>query len=136
MDGALEIARRGEIARGAQQHRRMPVMAAAMHQALMLRAVRELVQLLHREAVHVGSEPDRAQRVAAPDRADNAGRGEAAMHLAAIFGELLRDQIAGALLGEAKLGMGVDVAADRAQLVESVEHLGDDRHGGSRKGGG
>jgi hypothetical protein len=28
--------------------------------------------------------------------------------------------------------MGVDVAANLAQFVEMVEHLGDDRHGGSR----
>ncbi len=54
------------------------------------------------------------------------------MHLAAIFGELFRDQIAGALLGEAELGMGVDVAADFGQLVEVVEDLGDDRHEGLR----
>ncbi len=53
------------------------------------------------------------------------------MHLNAILGELLRDQIAGALLGEAELGMGVDVASDRAQLVGEFEHLGDDRHDGS-----
>src|SRR5579864_8256321 len=98
--------------------------------------MRELVQFLHRQAIHVGSKADRAQRIAAPDRTDDAGRGEATMHLAAIFGELLRDQIAGALLGEAELRMGVDVATDLAQLVVSVEHLGDDRHGGSKKGGG
>jgi len=134
MDGPLEFARRGEIARGAQQHRRMPVMAAAMHQAVMLRAVRKFVQLLHRQAVHVGSEPNRAQRVAAPDRADDTGRGKAAMHLAAIFGELLCDQIAGPLLGEAELWMGVDVAADFAQLIGKFEHLGDDRHNGSGEG--
>src|SRR6266446_7414809 len=109
-------------------------MAAGMHLAVGLRAVRELVHLLHRQAVHIGPQPDRAQRVAAPDRADDAGLGEAPMHLAAIFGELLRDQITGPLLGEAELGMGMDVAADLGQLVEIVEGLGDDWHDGS--GGG
>ena len=42
--------------------------------------------------------------------------------------------IGGALLLEPDLGMGVDVAADRGQLVETVAHLGDDRHGGSSVG--
>ena len=134
MHGAFEIARLGEIARRAQQHRRVPVMAAGMHQPVMGRAVREIVVLLHRQAVHIGSEPDRAQRIAAPDRADNTGLGKPAMHLAAIFGELLRDDIAGPLLGEAELGMGVDVAADLGQLVEIIEDFGDDRHGGSGTG--
>ena len=49
-------------------------------------------------------------------RADDAGRGQAAMHLAAVFGELGRDQFGGALLLEADLRMGVDVAADPGQL--------------------
>ena len=134
MHGAVEIARRGEIARRAEQHRGMPVMAAGMHLAVMRRAVRKLVHLLHRQAVHVGPEPDRAQRVAAPYRADHARLGEAAMHLDAPFGELYRDNIGGALLLEPDLGMRVDVAADRGQLVEIVPYLGDDRHGGSSVG--
>ncbi len=131
MHGAFEIARLGEVARRAEQHRRVPVMAAGMHLSVMRRAVRELVRLLHRQAVHIGPQPDRAQRVAAPDRADDPGLGQPAMHLAAIFGELLGDDIAGPLLGEAEFGMGVDIAADLDQLVEIIEDLGDYRHGGS-----
>src|SRR5438045_9440384 len=53
------------------------------------------------------------------------------MHLAAIFGELLRDEIAGPLLGEAELRMRMNVAADLGQLVEIIEDLGDHWHGGS-----
>src|SRR5205085_6321845 len=131
MHGAFEIARLGEIACRAQQHRRVPVMAAGMHQAVMGRAVREIVVLLHRQAVYIGSESDRAQRIAAPDRADNAGLGKPTMHLAAIFGELLRDEIAGPLLGEAELRMRMDVAADLGQLIKIVEDLGDYWHAGS-----
>ena len=56
------------------------------------------------------------------------------MHLGAPFGELCRDDIGGALLLEPDLGMRVDVAADRGQLVETVPYLGDDRHGGSSTG--
>jgi hypothetical protein len=53
------------------------------------------------------------------------------MHLAAIFLELLPNDFRCALLLEAELGMGMDVAADLGQLVEIVQHLGDDRHVGS-----
>ena len=57
------------------------------------------------------------------------------MHLAAEFRELGGDDVGGAFLLEAKLGMGVDVAADLGQLVEAVHNLGDDRHGGSDRSG-
>src|ERR1700687_1449950 len=106
-------------------------MTAGMHLAVMRRAVRELVRLLHRQAVHIRPQPDRAQRIAAPDRADDPGLRQAAMHLAAIFGELPGDDIAGPLLGEAEFGMGVDVTADLNQLVEIIDDFGDYRHGGS-----
>src|SRR3954447_26411590 len=56
------------------------------------------------------------------------------MHLGAPFGELCRDNIGGALLLEPDLGMRMDVAADRGQLVEIVAYLGEDRHGGSSVG--
>ena len=43
MHGAVEIARSGEIACRAQEHRRVPVMAAGVHLARVLRAMREAV---------------------------------------------------------------------------------------------
>jgi len=54
--------------------------------------------------------------------------GEAAMDLAAVLFELRRDDVGGPLLLKAELGMGVDVAADPAQLVVEVENAGEDRH--------
>ena len=128
MHGALEIPGRGEVSGGAEQHRRVAVMTAGVHLAVMGRAVGEIVHLLDRQRVHIGAQPDRGRGVAAPDRADDPGSGEPAIDLAAVFGELCRDQVRGALLGEGELGMGVDVAADRSQLVAIVEHLGNDRH--------
>src|SRR5438132_3087531 len=49
--GAREIPGRREISGGAEQHRRMPVMAAGMHPAIVGRAVGEVVQLVDRQRV-------------------------------------------------------------------------------------
>jgi len=54
------------------------------------------------------------------------------MHLAAIFGELLRDQIAGALLGEAKLGMAwivgrIALNSSRASSTSGMIGMGSGR---------
>jgi hypothetical protein len=126
--GAFEIAGRREVFGGTEQHRRMTVMAAGMHPAVMGRAVGEIVHLLDRQRIHIGAQPDRGGSVAAPDRADNPGPGQPPIDLAAVFGQLYRHQIRGPLLGEGELGMRMDVTADRNQLVAIVEHLGNDRH--------
>ena len=76
-----KFARLGEVLRRAQQHRRVPVMAAGMHLAGDRRGVGELVGLVHVERVHVGAQADRAPGLARPQRADHAGLGQAAMHL-------------------------------------------------------
>src|SRR6516225_1538177 len=47
--GAFEIAGRREVFGGTEQHRRMTVMAAGMHPAVMGRAVGEIVHLLDRQ---------------------------------------------------------------------------------------
>ena len=61
--GAGEIARLGEIARGAEQHGGMAVMAAGVHLARHRRLVRQVVRLLDRQRVHVGAQPDRLVRM-------------------------------------------------------------------------
>ena len=128
MHGAFEISGRCQVLSGAEQHRRVSVMATGVHHALVGRAVGEIVHLLDRQRVHIGTQPDGGLCVAAPDRADDPGPGEPAMDLAAVFGELRRDEVRGALFGEGELGMRVDVAADGNQLVPIVEHLRNDRH--------
>ncbi len=79
MDGAGEIAGLGEIARRAQQHRGMAVMAAGMHLAGDRRDMGEDVLLVDMERVHVGAQRDRTGAGVAPlEGADHAGAGEAA----------------------------------------------------------
>src|SRR5918998_3266634 len=59
MDAASEIARFRKIARRPQQHSRVPVMSAAMHFALVFRAVAEGISFLHIESIHIGPQADR-----------------------------------------------------------------------------
>ena len=56
--GAGEVARLGEVVRGAEQHRGVAVMAAGVHLAGHRRFVGHVVGLLDRQRVHVGAQPD------------------------------------------------------------------------------
>ncbi len=136
VDGALEVAGLRQVLRGAQQHGGVAVMAAGMHLAVVGGAMGERVALLDRQRIHVGAEADAAGRVAAPDGADDAGLGEAAMHLAAELLELGGDEVGRAALLESELGMGVDVAAEARQFRLKLEDAGDEGHGDSLRGGG
>ena len=60
-DTSREVARLGQIARGAQQHRRMPVVSTPMKLARHGRFVGHVGRFVHGEGVHVG-----AQAYAAP----------------------------------------------------------------------
>ena len=76
-DRAVEIARLGEILRGAEQHGGVAVMAAGMHLARGLRGIGLAVASVDRQRVHVGAQADGAARcrLAALDHADDAGAG-------------------------------------------------------------
>ncbi len=50
------------------------------------------------------------------------------MNLATELDEFCRDQISRAPLGEGQFRMGVDIPADRRQIILIVAHLGNDRH--------
>ena len=108
----------------------MAVMAAGMHLPDMLRDMGEAVLLLDRQRIHIGAQANGARRIAAPERADHAGPGQAAMHLAAEFGELGGHDLGGAVFLVGQLRMGMDVAADLGQLGLEVEQARNGRHGG------
>ena len=93
IDRAVEGARLGQIARGAQQHRGVPVMAAGVHPARIAAAMVDLVGFLHRQRVHVGAQADRLLAVAGTQHADHAGAADAAMHLDPPFGKLRGDHV-------------------------------------------
>jgi hypothetical protein len=55
---AVEVARLGEIFGGAEQHRRVPVVAAGVHFPRHLGLVRQAGLFLERQRVHIGAHPD------------------------------------------------------------------------------
>ena len=85
---AGEIPGLGQIARRAQQHRGVAVMAAGVHQARVLGGVRQVGLFLDRQRIHVGAQPDHleialAGGLAALDHADHAGPAKAGRDLVA-----------------------------------------------------
>ena len=127
-DGAVELARLGQVLGGAKQHRGVPIVAAGMHLAVVARAVRHLVRLKQGKRVHVGAQADRARRVARAQRADDAGSGEAAVDLDSERFELGGHDAGGPRLLEGELGMGVDILAPRRHFVTLGGYAIADRH--------
>ncbi len=118
MHGAVEIPGLGEIARGAEQHGGVAVMAAAVEAAGNGRAPFQIGVFLHRQRVHVGAQADALGPAAvALEHADHAGAAQAAMHLDAPLRQLLGDDAGGADFLKADFGMRMQVAADRSEFV-------------------
>ncbi|MNT08573.1 hypothetical protein D3C72_1433200 [compost metagenome] len=129
---AVEAALLRDDARGGQQDARVAVVAAGVHLAGHLAGVRQAGGLLNRQRVHVGAQAQAPRAIAARQRADHAGAGQAAVHLVAPFGQARGHQLAGHVLFVGQLGVGVD-------LVAQADHLGRDlAHGGQHalEGGG
>ena len=117
VDGAVEVARLREVLRRAQQHRGVAVMTAGVHPAGVLAGVRQVGGLQDRQRVHVGAQAHRGFAIAVAQHADHAGLADAAMHLDAPFLQLVGHQLRRAVFLQAKLRMGVDIAADGDKLV-------------------
>jgi hypothetical protein len=117
---AAEIARRGERACRADQHRRVAVVAATVHQAALRAAPREVVFFAQRQGVHICAQPDRLARcrlAAAANNADHAGLGDAGVHLVdATNTQCVRHALRGANLFEAELRVRVKVAPERGKF--------------------
>ena len=128
---AGEVARLGEILRGAEQHGGVAVMAAGVHLAGHRRLVGKLARLLQRQGVHVGAQPDHLARAVAgaADDTDHAGAPDPRHHLVAAEPfELLGDRRGGAVDVVEQLGMGMDVAPPGSDLGMEVGNTIDDRH--------
>ena len=113
IDRAVEVALARQVLGRRQQHGGVAVVAAGVHLAGVLAGVGEPVAFCHRQRVHVRAQAHGAIRSAVLDDAHHARRAQAAVHRDAPVGQRLRDQVAGALLLEAQLWVGVDVAAQR-----------------------
>ena len=126
--GALEVALLAQHLGRAQQHRGVAVMATGMHAAGILRAVLEIVDLVHRQGIHVGAKADGLQRVAFAQGSDHAGPAEPPRHFQAPFRELGSDDVRRPRLLIGQLGMGMDVAADGGNLALDLERTRQNRH--------
>jgi hypothetical protein len=129
--GAVEIARLGEMAGGAQEHGGVAVMATGVHLALDRRLVRQIVGLLNRQRVHVGAQPDGlvGTALAAADDADHPGAAEPGHHLvAAEFPELLGDRAGGPRHVVQELGMGMQIVPPFGDFALLIGDAVDDGH--------
>ena len=110
----------------------MAVVAAGVHLAGVDRDVVEVVALVDVQRVEVGPQTDGpavAVRPNAVQHADDAGGGEPGVDLDTERLELLDDHGRGALFLERGLGVGVDVAPPRLQVVVKLSNAIDDGHG-------
>ncbi len=118
----LRVAR--EVLRGAEQHRRVAVVAARVHLAVRAARIRQAGLLDDRQRVHVGANADAARAVAHLQRAHHAGLTDPARDLPAPLFELLGHQRAGLhfLVGQFRVMM--DVMADLAQALGGRRQVG------------
>mmetsp|Transcript_70481 Transcript_70481/g.166212 ORF Transcript_70481/g.166212 Transcript_70481/m.166212 type:complete len:304 (+) Transcript_70481:1718-2629(+) len=130
VDRAVEVAMRGQVLGGRQQHRGVAVVATGVHAAEVAAGVRELVALGHRQRVDVGAQAHRTVRAAVLDDADDAGGAEAAVDGDAPVGQRLRDDVGSALLVEAEFRVLVQVAADGGDLGRVRQDGVDELHCG------
>ena len=137
---AGKIARLGEIARRAEQHGGMAIVAAGVHLAGHRRLIWEIVRLLDRQRIHVGAQSDDSAAIvplAAADHPDHAGAADAGHHLVAAEAlELLGHGSRGAMHVVQQLRMGVDVVPPGGDLAMQVGDAVDDRHRISSSHGG
>ncbi len=118
MHGAVEIPGLRQIARGAEQHGGMAVVAAAVEAAGSGRAPSQIGILFHRQRIHVGAQADAFSPGAFTlEHADHAGAAETAMHLDTPLRQLVGHDPGSADFLEADLGMRVQISADRGEFV-------------------
>ena len=111
VNGAVKVAVLRQVLRGGQQHGDVAVVAASVHLAGVAAGVGEVVELLHRQRVHVGAQTDGAFAGALLDDADHARAPQPAMHRNAPLRQLLRHQVGGAVFFKAQFGVRVHVPA-------------------------
>ena len=83
VERAVELAVPGKVVRRRQQHGRVTVMAARMHDAFVAAGVVQARGLLNGQGVHIGAQSQALVAVAAAQLPDYAGAAQPARHLIA-----------------------------------------------------
>ncbi len=128
---AGKIAGLRQIARGAEQHGGMAVMAAGVHLPGNRRLVGHGRGLLDRQRIHVGAQADHAAPLplVAADHPHHTGPADPRHHLVAAEAlELVGDRRRGPVHVVHELGMRMDIAPPRGDLAVQVRNPVDDRH--------
>lgn len=125
---AAEVPRCREVFGCAEQHHGMSVVAAGVHAAFVVRAVRERVRLRDGQGIHIRPQADGTGLVALPQHAHDTGLAYATMHLDAERPQFLRHEVGGAPLLETEFRMRVDVAAPTRQRVVPRHDVFNERH--------
>ena len=122
LDGTGElVAHMAERLGRAEQHRRVQVVAAGVHDALVHAGKRKAGLLMDGQRVDIGTEGDAlAGAFGAVDQADDGGGQRLLNLIDAHLLQLTADQGTGAHLGHADLGVGMDVTADGNQLIKNT----------------
>ena len=131
-DCPREGARLGQVPGRAEEHRRMPVMAAGMHPARPDRGMGKPSLLPDRQRIHVGAQADdRARgRPLPPDQRHDARGRDSLMHLVhAEFAQPRGDKGRRLVTVERELGMHVKVPPPGCHLLREIGDAVDHGHG-------
>ena len=120
-----------ERLRGAEQHRRVPVVAAGVHAPRMTRLVGHAGRFVDVQRIEVGTQADRALARAMAQHADDAGLGEAGVHLEAQACQLVGDERGGGAFLERGFRVRVQVVAPVAHFRFEGLDLGNEVHRGT-----
>ncbi len=113
VDGSVEVAVSRQLLGCGQQHGGMPIVPTGVHLAGVLARMRKLVELLQRQGVHVGSQPQRTATgtsIAPMHRAHHTSARQSTVNRNAPLGEFGGHDVGGALLLKTEFRVGVNVA--------------------------
>ncbi len=116
MNRAAELAVLSEMPCRAEQHRRVSVVAAGVHHAFRLRAMRELIRFVQRQRVHVCAQAD-ARAGAVCERPDDSSSRQPFVHLQTKRAQPVGDECRCAVLVKRQLRMRVQIPAPSDELV-------------------
>src|SRR5450830_307449 len=129
IDGAVKITLLRQMTGCTEQHRSVAVMAAGMHFSGVTGRVRERVEFLHRQCVHVGTQADRTLALAIFKNADDTGAAQAAQYRYAPFSQFGDDGFGGAVFFVTQLRVRMQIAADLLDFRMKSDDGIDQLHG-------
>ncbi|MNF99035.1 hypothetical protein D3C84_819200 [compost metagenome] len=129
VEGAVELARLGQVAGSAEQDGGMAVMAAGVHLAGIAAGVGHAAFFLDRQGVHVRADADAAVATAVLEGTDDARAADTLEDLITPLAQVAGHQLAGDVLLETELGVLVDPSPNLREFILPGQYLWDQLHG-------